>query len=255
MFPLIAAAIPLLGRLLSGAAKGQTAERTNANDFATNTDRNKLAQYGTQQNALLSALLAGGRDKMDAYGTQQSATTNATQGLQGATSHALDAQSAEGLQRAQLGLQAPSIRARQSVLGSLMKNLQPVHVQGPAGQAGHESTITGGLSASALDPTTREHGSQLMNAALMAQLNGSDVPPPTDFKSGIQDWKGSVLAPPEATDYTKGILAPPTLSSYQQPGKLETGLSWGGTIGNILGAILDLQKQGAKPVDPGMGAG
>lgn len=251
MLPLmaIAAGSGILSKLLGGAGKGAADERKNQNDFTLNKNNQALSQYGTQQNALLQTILAGGRDTMDRYNTQQGATTNATQGLQTATSHALDAQSAEGMQRAQLGLQAPSVRARQSVLGSLMKNLQPAHIQGPAGQQGHESTITGGLSASALDPMTRQHGDELMKAALQAQLSGSDVPAATDFKSGIQDWKGSVLTPPDATDYTKSIMAPPELGGYKSAGKGESimsGLSMGG---GVIGEILKLiaSGQGGQP--------
>lgn len=253
MLGFLAAAAPLLGKLLGGGAKGQANERANQNAFIEGQNRNALSQYGTQQNALLSTILAGGRDKMDAYQTQQGATTSAMQGQQAATSNALNNQSAEGLQRAQLGLQAPSVRARQSILGSLMKNLKPAQMQSAPGQAGHTSSITGGLSASALDPMTRAHGDELMKAAMEAQLTGSDVPAATDFKSGIQDWQSTILDVPEATDYSKGILAPPKMQEYEQPSKLETGLSMGGIIGNILGELL--KGKGAADEDIPMGAG
>jgi hypothetical protein len=250
--PLITSGVSLLGKLFGGGAKGQADERGQQNQFIADANRNRLQQYGTQQNALLSSLLAGGRDKMDAYQTRQGASTNAMQGQQAATSNALNNQSQEGLQRAQLGLQAPSVRARQSVMGSLMKNLQPTRIQSAPGQQGHTSSITGGLSAAALDPTTRQHGDELMNSALMAQLSGSDVPAATDFKSGIQDWKSSVLDVPEATDYSKGILAPPVMQGYKEPGKMESILSGGGMLGGILGELLKLRGGGnAAPPDTG----
>lgn len=245
MLQFLAMAAPLLGSLLSGGAKGQAGERGMKNAFTEGANRNALSQYGTQQGALLSTILAGGRDKMDGYQTRQGATTNAMQGQQSATTNALMSQSNEGLQRAQLGLQAPSVRARQSVMGSLMKNMQPSKFQSAPGQRGHESSITGGMNASALDPTTRQHGDALMKAALEAQLTGSDVPKATDFKSGIQDWKSSVLDVPEATDYSKGILAPPKMQGYQGAGKWETGLSLGGILGNLLGEVLPMFKKGA----------
>ncbi len=91
--------LPLIGSLLSGGAKGQSQERANKNAYAEGANRNALSQYGTQQNALLTTLIAGGRDKMDGYQTKQGATTNAMQGQQSATTNALNSQSAEGLQR------------------------------------------------------------------------------------------------------------------------------------------------------------
>jgi len=242
----IAGGASLLGKLLGGGAKGAADERGNENAFTLGRNQQALSQYGTQQNALLSSLLAQGNEATSRYNTNQGATTAATSGLQNATSRALEAGSAEGMDRARLGLQAPSIRARQSVLGSLMKNLQPTRIQSPAGQRGHESSITGGLSASALDPTTRQHGDALMQAALMAQLTGSDVPAATDFKSGIQDWKGSVLDVPEATDYSKGLLAPPELGGYKRAGKWESVLSGGGILAQILGELLKGGGSGAR---------
>lgn len=240
-------ALPLLGKLFSGGAKGAAGERGDQNQFQQNQNALNLSKYGTQQNALLSSLLAQSNEGTNRYNTQQGATTNAMQGRQQATTTALGQQSQEGLQRAQLGLQAPSIRARQSVLGSLMKNLQPTQIQGPAGQRGHETTITGGLSAAVLDPTTRQHGDELMKSALMAQLSGSDVPGKTDFMSGVQDWDRSVLAPPAATDYSKAILPAPEMGGYKGAGKFESILSGGGMIANILGELLKLRNQGAKP--------
>jgi hypothetical protein len=255
LIPAISAGLPLLGKLLSGGAKGAAAERGGQNDFTLARNSQALSQYGTQQNALIQSLLAKGQEATNRYNTNQGATTAATSGLQNATSRALEAQSGEGMQRAQLGLQAPSVRARQSVLGSLMKNLQPVKIQGPAGQAGHTSSITGGLSASALDPTTRQHGDELMKAALMAQMTGSDIPKATDFQSGIQDWKGSVLDVPEATDYSKGIIAPPELGGYKDAGKGESLLAGGGMLASILGELLKLRQQGGSPEEPSAGAG
>jgi hypothetical protein len=249
MLGLLAALLPGLGGLLGGGAKGQADERANQNQAQLLANNQKANLYGTQQNALLSSLLAQDRGAMDRYGTQQGATTNAIQGRQAATSNALGQQSNEGLQRAQLGLQAPSVRAKQSVLGSLMKNLQDVDIQGPASQRGHVPTITGGMRPSNLDPQTRAHGDELMKAAMAAQLSGSDIPAATDFKSGIQDWRTSVLAPPEATDYSKALLPPPELGGYAQPGKGETAMSIGSLIANLLGQGMKASKPTYDPYE------
>lgn len=231
-----AALAPVLGKLLGGGAKSAAGDRESQNNFTQTANQQALSQWGTQQNALLASLLAKDRGAMDRYATQQGATTNAVQGMQGAVSHALDAQSNENLQRAQLGLQAPSVRAKQSVMGSLMKNLQPVSIGG--NPRINKPTITGGMSASALDPTTRQHGDALMQSALQAQLSGSDVPEKSNFLSGVQNWGSTVLQPPSETDFSKSILAPPKLQGYAQPGKMESILSGGSLVGNILGPIL-----------------
>jgi hypothetical protein len=214
-----------LGSTLGGAAKGAADERGGQNQFTDNNNRTLASMYGTEQGALLQKLLAQGQEATSRYGTRQGATTGAMQGLQGATSSALANQSAEGLQRSQLGLQSARERARQSVMGSVMQNLQPSSVQVAPGQRGHETKLSGGLSAANLDPMTRQHGGELMKAALQAQLSGSDVPAATDFKSGIQDWKSTVLDAPEATDYSNAIIAKPKLGEYEDAGKLESWLS------------------------------
>lgn len=228
-----------VGNVLSGASGGAATERERKMWAAQQGNQNALDVFRTRQQAALEALLAQGRDKMSGYATQQGATTNAMTGLQSATTTALGNQSAEGLARARLGLEAPGVRARQSVLGSLMKNLQPLSIQSAPGQRGHETKLSGGMSAAALDPLTREHGAALLQAALEAQLSGSDVPAATDFKGGIQDWKSSILNVPEATDYSKGLLNAPQLQdTYQKPGKLESIMSWLGLGGNLAGAIM-----------------
>lgn len=232
----------ILGSLLGGAGRRQANERTNQNDFQQRQNQLGLSQYGIQQNALLQALLAGDRGAMDRYSTQQGATTNALNSgsqeatsrygiQQGATQNALGQQSAEGLQRAQLGLQAPNVRARQSILGSLMQNMQPVTVEPSPNVRGHVPKISGGLTPAALDPMTRQHGGELMKAALQAQLSGSDVPTATNFRGGVMqapaptDFRSGVLQPPPSTDYTRGLIEPPAMTGYQQPGRLESILS------------------------------
>lgn len=252
----------IIGSLLGGAGKGAAQERTNRNDFQQRQNALNLQQYGTQQQALLSALLGNERGALDRYQTQQGATTAATQGQQAGAQRALEARSGEGLQRARLGLEAPTARARQSLLGSLMANMQPVEVSGGNARVmANMPKITGGMTPAAIDPTTRQHGKELMNAALMAQLSGSDVPKATNFGSGVADWKSSVLGAPEATDMRQGLLPPPNLAGYQQAGRGESFLSGAGVVGGILGPLLEMiegRSGGGRhtnyPIDP-MGGG
>jgi hypothetical protein len=205
-----------------GAAKGAADERHQQNVYNIARNNATNTQYGTQQNALLQALLAQERGALDRYGTRQ-----------GATSSALANQSAEGLQRARLGLEAPTARARQSVMGSLMQNLQPSNVQASAKVAPHVPKFSGGLTPAALDPMTREHGGALMKAALEAQLSGSDIPASTDFMGGV-------LNAPESTDFRSGLLTPPELQGYKQAGKGESIMSGGSVVGGILGDLANI---------------
>lgn len=262
----------LLGGLFGGGARGQAQERSNQNDYGLQQNQQLLSQYGIQQNSLLQALLAQGRDGMDAYQTRQGATTSALgnqsqegtsrYGIQqGATSNALANQSAENISRARLGLEAPTARARQSVMGSLMANMQPVSVEAQGQVRGRVPKITGGLTPAALSPETRQHGAELSKAALMAQLTGSDIPAATDFKSGIlqgpapTDFSKGVLDAPQGTDYTKGILPPPQLGGYRQPGRGENAMSWLSLILSGAGAANGLINRrptsgNGLPVDP-----
>ena len=248
----------ILGSLLGGAGRGQAQERTNQNDFQQRQNQLELGRYGTQQNALLQALLAQDRGAMDRYSTRQGATSNALNNQsqeatsrygvqQGAQSRALESQSAEGLQRARLGLEAPNVRARQSILGSLMANMQPVSIEGGNPQVmANMPRISGGLTPAALDPTTRQHGGALMQAALQAQLSGSDVPAATNFRGGVMqqpeatDFRSGVLETPETTDFRGGVMSPPELAGYQQPGRGESWLSGGSTIASILSQLIPL---------------
>ena len=93
-----------------------------------------------------------------------------------------------------------------------------------------------------------------MKSALEKQLSGGGLPGATDFLGGIQDWSKAVLDVPEATDYSKGVIAPPELGGYKQAGKgesLMSGLSLGlGLGGEVLGGITDAMGggDGGSPV-------
>jgi len=260
--PLLGMGLGLIGKLLGGGAKGAADERQNQNNAQAVQNQQALSQYGTQQSALLQALLAKGRDAQDQYQTRQGATTSALgqqsqEGTsryntrQGATTTALGQQSNENMQRAQLGLQAPSVRARQSVMGSLMQNLQPVSVEAQGQVRGRVPKITGGLTPEVLSPETRQHGAELSKAALMAQLSGSDVPAATNFMGGVldappsTDFASGVLSAPEPTDYTKGIIAPPKLGGFKQAGRGESILSGLSMGSGLLAELLPfLQRNG-----------
>lgn len=260
MLPALLAGAGLLGKLFGGGAKGAAAERGTRNDYQQTQNQQALSQFNTQQNALLQALLAQGSEASNRYNTRQGATTSALgqesqeatgryNTRQGATQTALGQQSAEGLQRAQLGLNAPSVRARQGVMGSLMANLQPVKVEGGNPRlAGRVPQISGGLTPSALSADTRQQGGELAKAALMAQLTGSDVPAATNFRGGVldapkpTDFRSGVLDAPPATDYASGVMKPPSLQGFQQPGKGESIASFLSMLLNGAGQLGSLKK-------------
>jgi hypothetical protein len=239
-----------VGSIFSGAGKGSAEERTKQNQFLGEQGRTKANLYGTQQGALLNSLLAQGRDKLQGYETRQGATLDALQGLQGAHTAARAGESAEKIALAKLGLEAPTAAARQSILGSLMKNMQPHAFVSPSGQRGHLTSVSGGMSAANLDPLTRQHGDALLKAALEKQLSGGGLPGPTDFRGGIQDWSKAVLDVPEATDYSKGLLAPPELADYKKAGRGESilsGLGMGlGIAGEVAGGIQNARGAGSS---------
>ena len=235
LLPLLSA-IPSVAKMFGGGAKGASEERDKRNVFTTGQNTAETARYGTAQNALLQSLLAKGNEATSRYGTKQGATTGAMQGLQGATSRALEGQSQEGIELAKLGLTAPSVQAKQSIMGSLMKNMQPRQFTAPARQAGHLTQMRGGMSPANLDPGTRELGAKMIEAALKDP--NANIPKATDFMGGVQDWKSTVLDQPEATDYSKGLMKPPELKGYENAGKGESGMSLAGIIGGLGGELL-----------------
>ena len=253
---LLASLLGGIGSRLTGGAKGQADERTNQNAFTTAQNSQIANLYGTQQNATLNALSGQDRGALDRYTTQQRSLLDALLGgsneatsrygtQQGATSRALEGESAEGLARSRLGLDSGSTRARQSILGSIMQNGHALNLTPVGGVAGHVPQISGGLSLDTLSPESRQHGQALTNAALMAQLSGSDVPAATNFRAGIlsppaaTDFKSGVMTPPDELDWAGGVLAPPTLTGYKGAGKGESILS---LLGMLLGGASDVSK-------------
>ena len=180
----LAAGAGVLGKLFGGASKGAATERAATNAFAQNTDQIANQQYGMAQSARSNLL-----------GQQEAATMN----------------------RAQLGLQAPNVRAKQAILGSMLQQLQSARVTPPAGVT--MGQLSGGIDPSRLlNPAARAGGADLQRQALMALLTKSDVPAPTDF-------------------VRHGTIAPPSASQYKGAGKLESILSALGLLGSAAGGL------------------
>jgi hypothetical protein len=94
------------------------------------------------------------------------------------------------LKRAQLGMDAPEQRARQTAWGDVLANVQDASFDMP----GHipKIYVSGGLRPSLLGPYARAAGAGLSTQALQALMTGSDVPE-------MPDYSKLVMTPPEAT--------------------------------------------------------
>lgn len=165
-----------VGAIASKAGSGASKERENANDFQLR--QNQLTQQAHQSD--VSSLLEALRQNENAKIT-----------------------------RAQLGLQAPSARAKQALLGSLMANARTARVTPPAGiRMGH---ISGGVDLDALLAHARGAGRTLNTQATSALESGSDVP--------------------AYEDATARLTKSPASAGYQKAGAMESLLSLLGLVG------------------------
>jgi hypothetical protein len=196
LLPLLLGGASVVGKLFGGAAKGASDERTQRNNFT-----NDAAGRETQQ-----------------YGIEQSARSQLAQLLEQAS-----------MNRAQMGVQAPSARTKQAILGSLLQHMKPVSVTPPKGV--RMGQVSGGLNVSALSPLAG--GGELERQALMALLTKSDVP-------SMPDTSGTIVGRPGA----------PT---YAQPGKLESVLSGGSLLAALLGGVGSMLPDKKAPAAGGGG--
>jgi hypothetical protein len=201
LLPLLMAAGPVIGKIFGGQAKGSADQRMaeNAQTNAQTSNKNSLlaSLYAMQQNATQNATNAGASERMNQRG--------------------------QALDEKKFALAAPSVRASQSVRGSLMQNGQPVSLSGlPDRVSSRVPTISGGLSPALFNDNTRALGGEMTRKALIDQL------------------KGDEFAPMEATDFSAGILPTPELddyAEYQKAGLLEKILGGAGMAGDIIGGI------------------
>lgn len=197
-------AISALGSIFGGAA-GRSADRRQVQNNQTLNQNQLLAQlYNTRQNAQMNARsLASGERGRNA-------------------SIDLDRRQHQQDQR-RFALQAPGVRASQSVRGSIMANAQPVSLSGlPSDVASRMPRISGGMSPANFTPETRQLGQELTRHALISQLQGDQI---------------DQFDPLETTDFDSAIMQQPTMGTYNNnPGLLE----------NILGGLgLGLSAVGA----------
>jgi hypothetical protein len=194
LLPLLMAAGPVIGKIFGGQAQGSANQRMAENNQTGDQNRLLAQMYGINQNANQNAVNAGASERM------------------GQRNQALDEK--------KFALAAPSVRAGQSVRGSIMQNAQPVSLSGlPDRISSRIPTIEGGLSPALFNDNTRALGGEMTRKALIDQL------------------KGDEFAPMEATDFSKGIVPMPEMAEMERAGLLEKILGGAGMAGDIIGGI------------------
>lgn len=201
MLGAILGAVTGLGSILGGGGKGAAAERQNQNDFIQRENQMRLQQQAAQQQALLSLLGLDERATMD---------------------------------RAQLGIQAPSARAKQAVIGSLLARMTPAQVTPPAGV--NMAKISGGAAGALGNPQMQAAGNALSAQALQALLSKSDVPAAANYRQ-------------------QGMVAPAQMAPYKSAGKGESLMSALGLGGGIAGILGGLKKKPPVSDYPGQYGG
>lgn len=132
---------------------------------------------------------AGGSGMRGALGTIGRVATGAEQGRAGgrlAEQGANSQYDRSRLDAAKLNLEAPGMRAQNSVRGDILANAQPLSITGPITHTGGKMpTISGGLSPALLSDNTRSLGKDMSRQALMSQMAGDFQPTPQPKSNGV----------------------------------------------------------------------
>ncbi len=156
------------------------------------------------------------------YGINQNAFTQALQG-----------EEAGKLNRAQLdlsqrnfALNAPGVRGRQGLSADMLANFQP-------------ASYGGNLSSRISSRMPTIQGPQLS-----AQGRGLATSIRDNAISGME--AGDKFAPIPDTDFKSGIVTPPSLQAFKDPGKLESILGILGMLANGAGQVAPIFGGGAS---------
>ena len=123
------------------------------------------AGFGVGDALKLGGRLASGASSGRAQGRMQEAALNSQYDR-------------TGLEAARLNLQAPQMRAANSVKGDILAGVQPYHVSGPITHTGGKMPgSTGGLSPALLSQNSRQIGQGMSRDALLSQLKGDAYTP------------------------------------------------------------------------------
>ncbi len=214
----IADAAGIIGKITGNAAKNSSDQRYNENELASrnqNALNSLLASlYGTNQNAQMSALIAGSNERNNQAGID--------------------------LDQRKFALAAPGARASNAMRGSLMQNLHSASLSGlPSRVSNSIPTLHGGLNPDEfMTPEARQAGGELTRQSVMELLKGGDTFKPQT----ATDFQGGVMKPPTMD-----------LAQLQQSGLLEQilgGVGLGGSILGGLGQIGDLVNKRRTPTPP-----
>lgn len=184
-------ALMMGGQILGKAGGGASKERQNANQFQLQNNQLAQSAHNADTSAMLSAMQQNEGAKMN---------------------------------RAQLGITAPSARMKQALLGSLIQNARTAKYTPPAGV--RMGQVSGGFDLDTLiNALGRKAGGTLQSQATSALETGSDVP--------------------AYEDATARLAKSPVPGGYQRAGKMESLMSGGGLLAGLLGAVM--QAKGAPP--------
>lgn len=213
-------ALTAAGQIFGGAASGSANRRQQQNQQTSLRNQLIAQMYNTNQNALMNSRALASNER---------------------TRHAdvdLDRRRHQQDQR-RFALQAPGVRASQSVRGSILANAQPFSVSGlPAHVAARVPQISGGLTPAMFSGDTRALGQELTRKALMDQLSGDAI---------------DEFSPLESTDFDSAVMSQPALEQTQRSSLLENilgGLGLGASLaGGIGGAIQGRRPRSHEPDD------
>jgi hypothetical protein len=152
----------LIGKITGHAGKEAADQRTNQNQQLLQQQGLINQLFGTHQNAVMQALMAGSNEKQN--------------------------QTQTDLEQRKFALAAPGARASQAVRGSLIQNVQPASFSGlPDRVSNSIPHLSGGLNPSAISAEARGAGGELTRQAVMNLLKGDQFAPqtPTDFNAGV----------------------------------------------------------------------
>lgn len=125
--------------------------------------------------------------------------------------------------RARIGMEAPSTRTRQALLGSLLQHARSTRVTPPSGI--RMGAVSGGVDLDALiNAAARGAGGTLQRQATTALETGSDVP-----------------APMEATSRLTPVGA---ATPYRNAGGLESAVTGGGLLAALLSTLARQNGRG-----------
>lgn len=136
-----------------------------------------------------------------------------------------------GMDRAELGINAPMARTKQAAYGDALKNMQDVKIDfKPVGRGTlPQFSSSGGIRPSMYGENARAAGGELGRQALMALLTKSDIPTAPDV--------------PEASP----LIDLPELQGPRGSSGLEKTLGGVGLGGSILGGIGQVLQKLRKP--------